>query len=63
MKILVYIKGAQDQRNKPNESTSKSKDIRTFFNKERNVVAHSCSEKKNHCNRLIFKFENLLKDI
>ena len=46
MKILVYIKGAQDQGNKPNESTSKSKDIRTFFNKERNVVAHRCSEKK-----------------
>ena len=62
MKILVYIKGAQDQGNKPNESTSKCEDIRTFFNKERNVVAHRCRGKKN-CNRLIFKFDSLLKDI
>ena len=43
---------------KPNESTIKSKDIRTFLNKEKNIVAHACT-KKNHCNRLIFKLESL----
>ena len=34
------------QPNKPNESTTKSKDIRTFFNKERNVVTHACTKKQ-----------------
>ena len=33
------------------------KTLEHLFNKERNV--HVCAEKKNHCNRLIFKFESL----
>ena len=41
-----------------NKTGAMSKDIRTFFNKERNVLARNCIEKKNHCNRLIFKFES-----
>ena len=51
------------QSSMPNESTIKSKDIRTFFNIERNIVAYACTEKNNHCNRLIFKFESLQRDI
>ena len=34
------------QPGKPNESTTKSKDIRTFSNKERNVVAHAIVPEK-----------------
>ena len=34
------------QASKLNESTTKSKDIRTFFNTERNVAAHAFTEKK-----------------
>ena len=34
------------QPSKLNESTTKSKGIRTFFNTERNVAAHACTEKK-----------------
>ena len=34
------------QPSKPNETTAKSKDIRTFFSKERNVVGRACTEIK-----------------
>ena len=34
------------QRSKPNETTTKSKDIRTFFNQERNVGARAYTNKK-----------------
>lgn len=44
---------------KLNKTCAKSKDIRNVFNKERNVVACACIEKKNHCDRLIFNFESL----
>ena len=41
------------QPSKPNGYTIKSKDSRTFFNKERNVGAHTCTI-KTIVNRLIF---------
>ena len=34
------------QPSKPNESTIKSKDIRTFLNKRKKHLAHACTEKK-----------------
>ena len=37
---------SRKQPSKPNEATAKSKDIRTFFNEERNVVARACTKKK-----------------
>ena len=46
------------QPSKPKETTYKSKDIRTFFNKERNGVGCAWTE-KSHCDRLFFKFESL----
>ena len=50
------------QPSKKNETTPKSKDITAFFNKERNVVACACTEKKIIVT-LIFKFESLKKGI
>ena len=47
MNVLVYIRGTRlrEQRSKPNESTTKSKNVRTFFSRERNVTAHACTKK------------------
>ena len=51
MKILVSIHQRntkpRKQPSKPNDATAKSsaKNIRVFFNKERNIVAHACTEK------------------
>ena len=59
----IYQRSTRRPRKQPSkltESTTKSKEIRTIFNKERNVVAHACTEKeKKHCNILTFKFERL----
>ena len=47
MNVLVYIRGTRPRKqpSKPNESTTKSKDVRTFFSRERNVTAHACTKK------------------
>ena len=36
----------KEQPSKPSETTAKSKDITTFFNKERDSVVCACSKKK-----------------
>ena len=47
MNVLVYIRGTRPRKqpSKPNESTTKSKDVRTFFSRKRNVTAHACTKK------------------